>query len=120
MKKIILALALFSYVAVADPVITLPKGTPSPYDGVLFSKQDELALRTKVNDADYNAKDNALLKQENEELNQRVQLWMGQSKDLSEQVVKIGHDTVWEKGLWFLGGALITTGLFFAAKQATK
>jgi len=105
----------------------LPKDTPAPYTGYLFTPEAEKANRKSLLDLDiYKQLDESnrrildLRVQENKVLTEQYQLWKGQSDSLSKQLVSARNDTFWKSLVYFGLGCLVTTGLAFAVNKATK
>jgi hypothetical protein len=105
----------------------LPKDTPAPYTGYLFTLEAEKANRKSLLDLDiYKQLDESnkrildLRLQENKVLTEQYQLWKGQSDSLSKQLVSARNDTFWKSLVYFGLGCLVTTGLAFAVNKATK
>lgn len=105
----------------------LPKDTPAPYTGYLFTPEAEKANRKSLLDLDiYKQLDESnkrildLRMQENKVLTEQYQLWKEQSDSLSKQLVSARNDTFWKSLVYFGLGCIVTTGLAFAVNKATK
>jgi hypothetical protein len=124
--KSFLCLLLISSIASAQ-VVHLDKGSPSPFEGYLFSIESEKANRKSLLDLDiYKELDASnrrmldLKTQENTILTQQYVLWKDQSASLSKQLVSARNDTFWHSLLYFGLGCLVTTGLAYAVNKATR
>jgi len=108
MLKIIVIISLLSNLALAQDAIYLSKGTPSPYSGDLLPTDklkalyddslDKSSLQKQLDLANQNV---GLLQQDKTLLLDQNAKLLAQSKD-----AKTTSDI--EKGLWFLGGILLT------------
>ena len=109
-------------------VKVIKKGDPSPFDGFVITVEQEMKFR-KLD------KDNKTLKELNlklkdlsvhqnntiDILNKRVSLYQKHTLELSQDLYKIkGSNTFWNKTLFFMLGAGVTTGLVYGLKGALK
>lgn len=98
----------------------ITKGEPAPYEGYIFSIDAELENRKTLIEHKFMVKQLDLYRANEDILNKQVDLWKGQSRLLSDQLVKKEQNTFWQNTLYFALGALVTTGLAFGVSRATR
>jgi myo-inositol-1-phosphate synthase len=127
MKRLTLIGLLLVNQVLAQDVVYLKKGEVTPYEGYLFSQAKESEVRLKLLDADvykqldasnqriigYHVQEKALLQQQ-------ANLWHTQADSLSKQLVNAEDRSFWRNTLFFLAGALITTGIAYGVTRATR
>jgi len=119
MHKVLPLTLLVSQLAMATPA-ALKKGDPAPFDGVIFTTEEEKNLRNIAIDKEYYEKLLPVVRSENQLLEEKVKVWMKQSQELAETNAKLQNDSFWKKAAMFAGGAAVTVLLTFAVKGATK
>ena len=126
-KRSISALVIMGSLSAQAEVVRLTKGVITPYNGVLFSTDDELKNRTKLMELDFYKELDLISKQkimilqnEVEDSQTQVKLWKDQTKELSLQVVENRDNTFIKNVLFFVLGAVLTTGIVYGVNQASK
>lgn len=125
--KILLSFLMIvnSSLSYAESVTYLPKGTPAPYEGLLFSKEKADEMRKELLDLDNQKEINKsykktieLYKQKEEITESQLQKALDVNNKMSQYIQH--NDNKYEKILWFTLG-VITTGLAInGAKQIIK
>lgn len=125
--KYILILFLSTSLAFGQDVKVLSKGTPAPFDGVLFSKEMEKSIRQIDLDNAYLKQQNASLNrlndlsnQENDILSKRYENMALKANQLAEQQVKAENASFWKNALYFVGGALITGVISYGVVKSIR
>lgn len=115
-----LFLLVFTSTMCLGQVKYIDKGTAAPYSGYLFTVDAELENRQKLIDYSINKQQLELYRQNEEILTKQVELWRGQSRDLSLELVKKERMSFWQNTLYFALGAVVTTGLAFGVSRAIR
>lgn len=126
MRHLIL-LTLIATSVLAEPVV-LTKGQLAPFDGVLFTRPEELSIRYKLIERDtfkdlldttYPAM--ILRLKDNEKLAlEETNLWRTQSAALAKQNIEYRDKAYRNSLLWFGGGILTTVLITFAVNKVSK
>jgi len=120
MRKILSLTLLLAITAQAQQVTTIPKGTPAPYDGVLFDKSSELQIRDQIIEAEGLAKKYSIVTEQNGILKEDSLMWRTRAQELAKEGVSVRNDSQIKMIGTFLMGAIVTTVVAFAVKGATK
>lgn len=120
-----LLLLTLSFNCLAQDVVTVKKGDIVPFDGVLFTKERELAIRKDILEKDYLEKKVNLLselgKVQQEELdlsNKRVELYRSKAIEMADREVRSETKDFWQNALYFTAGAVLTGALGYGVIQA--
>jgi len=125
--KILLILCLSISLAHAGNVSVITKGTPAPFDGVLFSREMEKAIRQTDLDNVFLKQQNASLtrlndlsEQETAIVTKRYENMQLKANELAEKQVKMDNNSFWKNSLYFISGALITGLITYGVARAVK
>lgn len=122
-----LLVMMLSFNALAQDVVTIKKGDPAPFDGVLFTKERELALRKDILEKEFLEKRVSLLgelgKVQSEELstaNIRITNYRIQVAEYADREVKSESRDFLKNSLYFVAGALITGAIGYGVLKTYK
>lgn len=116
-KQLLILILSFNSFVYAEDSVSLTKGTPAPFDGVLLS--NEKANQVK-NDMDLNAsltKSIDLYKTKDIYATDQINQLLDQNKKLADSLVSEQGNTRLENIVWFSLGVLATGLSIYAAKQ---
>lgn len=110
-----------------QPVVVIKKGEVAVCDGFLFSPEAEKRAATARDDAKYYKEltdklfeRQDLATKERDILERRLNLYVEQSRTLSEALTKKQHEDFWQKALYFGLGAVITGGVAYGVVKTLK
>lgn len=123
--RYILVLILSLQAAFAQDVAYLPKGTPTPYEGYLFSPLKEREVRLTGETLKYCDKSKELMisllqdiESKDKILNDRLNLRDVQIDNLSKRLIEAKDDSFLSKTGFFILGAIITGGIAFGVSKS--
>lgn len=120
MKLILLIVCLSLTDNCFGQVTTVKKGDPTPYDGVLFSKDKELKLREMKEECTVDKKKVELFTKMNE-LNQKELDVLTQRVDNYRKEVRDNRRiSDFERAIYFFAGVVITGAISYGVVQANK
>ena len=128
MKTFLISLIILSQISIADEgVIYLPKETPAPYTGFLFTQEKTKEVRIGLIDRDtYKTLNESLNKtiemcKDNASIQEKkVNILLTQNDKLSQDLYSARQTSTWENTLWFFGGVVLTGLIFYGTSQAYK
>ncbi|MFZ4411443.1 MAG: hypothetical protein ACOYOV_00070 [Bacteroidales bacterium] len=113
--KLLLVFILSISIAHAGNVSVIAKGTPAPFDGVLFSREMEKQIRQTNLDNVYLKQQNASLtrlndlsEQETSIVTKRYENMALKVNELAEKQIKADNASFWKSTLYFVAGAIMT------------
>lgn len=104
----------------ADEVQFLTKGQPAPFAGYLITQEKVDKVHDLSVDLDHERKINLLLQKDADFYVQRLDLYKGQTEDLSKQLAATKDNSFFSKVGFFVLGAALTTGIAFGVSRATR
>lgn len=127
MKTQALFLTLLTSLNALGQVQYLDKGIPAPYSGFLFTPEAEKANRLRLLERDYfeqlDVQNKHLIELQVAQtaiVQQQVDLWKGQSENLSKQLTEMKDNSFWKSLLYFGLGCILTTAVVFGVNKASK
>jgi hypothetical protein len=120
MKRWVAALLLVSHTAVAEPVVYLPKGSITPYDGFLFDRKREADLRLVDQELSYYKALNASLTNINKLQEDNLSKFDEKIKIRDEKIEEQRKSNLWITFGSFMLGCAVTTLLVFGVSNVQK